>query len=416
MGSPRVRWVLLLSLVVTGVMSLPLRNVAAFELSRQPTDPFGQRLGAQRLQIDLPALVPHPADLGRQRVDGGGAGLWTPEHFAAFNQLTLAQAQAMKFVGSYDHALILGAETGRKRQLQQLRTTLVVYGDAAAAAADYVERDPPAGWEWIDSRFSIGEDARVRRGNGDDGSTAWQAIGVEFHVENVVVRFELYEFEDNPANGIPLTTKGLRSIAEKVQDRVAAQLDSPDWNGLQLRLLRLGSEDTVYPILFDDYTVLDGKVMRYFDDTDESYRLSKRGAAQTVDSYLLEQSATVDGQKVYVLPHLARYQDADTAAAVIGNVVDWMQNEDPAFASAEEVSDIAVFGDESVAVRYRVYLYDGSTASGIRIVARFGREVARVDLQGDKEPSWEALQVLAAAQVDCLRAKRCPEPIAFPEV
>src|SRR5262249_52033885 len=156
--------------------------------------------------------------------------------------------KAAKFVGSYDHAVILIPNSGAQRQLQQLRTTLVVYQDADAAVADYIDRVAPDGWEWVDTGFSIGEDTRVRRGSGQDDGGSWRAVGFEFHVENVVARFELYEFGTHPTNGLALTTKGLRPIAEKVRKRIAAQLDKPDRTALQLRLLRLGGNGVLYPI------------------------------------------------------------------------------------------------------------------------------------------------------------------------
>jgi hypothetical protein len=307
----------LLSLLFLGFAVAPLRDAAATAVD----DPSGGRLttgyATPRLQFDLPSLVPHPADLGARWVDGGGAGLWTLEHFAASNHMTLAQAQARRFVGSYDHAVILIPNSGAQRQLQQLRTTLVVYQDADAAAADYIDRVAPDGWEWVDTNFSIGEDTRVRRGSGEDNGGSWRAIGFEFHVDNVVFRFELYEFGKHPANGLALTTKGLQPIADRVRKRVAAQLAKPDPTALQLRLLRLGGNGVLYPILFDDYTVLDGKVMRYYGDTDEAYAFNKQGYADTIDSYLLEQTATIGGQTVYVYPALTRYADAETASAQV---------------------------------------------------------------------------------------------------
>lgn len=157
------------------------------------------------------------------------------------------------------------------------------------------------------------------------------------------------------------------------------------------------------------YDVLDGDVLRFWDETDATF--AKRAATyQGVTRVYRQDQAIPDGDKrlnqvprFSVSVHL--FPDAEAASAWLAGV--------PSRRGLVPLEGVRQFGEESLTVA-EAYELQGISRTGFRIYIRVGSIVATPTIDGPEGLELAVLEDLAALQAECLVAGSCVAPPAVP--
>ena len=187
--------------------------------------------------------------------------------------------------------------------------------------------------------------------------------------------------------------------------------------GLEPRLLRLELAEQP-PAIFDVYDRRGGETFPLYgvDPEDAADREQLYGAATDVYTYeTFVATGRVHDATPYYAVKLYRFPDAASAATWLAGAPEQLFADPGSFIDLSEVDEAATIGEESRTVAYGFPVTNVVHTYGYRIYARVGREVARVQLDGEPEVPLPVVEALARAQVACLAGTAvCPARAPVP--
>ena len=364
-------------------------------------------------QLDLPAMTLGPDDV---EVDGFGlvyGRLVTLEeqtariadeqgNTSAENLATIADAlRAAGWQLRYENRVAQASEDDPGRFSVSLTSYVVQFADDATAGAEFAAIAAETGNEEAGAG-TIGDESEISRIDGvaSDTGTPFQGLTVSFRVGNVVAGMTIRDF----TNADPgLAT--VEDLAGVFAERIAA-VRAQQEEGLSTKALRLDlSENGTFPEEEETYELLDGRTYARFGDADgvDATRFGDAGEVY---------AATVVGALRYTAV-LYRFADEGAATAWLEGVGDRLGGEDAAYSGFEEVADAAELGDGSAAYSFDFEDDDGAR-SGTRFYVQVGSEVAQVEVITTDGTTAEAVAEVAEAQIVCLEAGSCIDPIPVP--
>ncbi len=204
-------------------------------------------------------------------------------------------------------------------------------------------------------------------------------------------------------------------LAHRLQERIADGLAHPD-SGLSGLILHLATVSSLPEE--EHYLRYRGETYPFFGESAEEVAASNAWS-EMIDVFeivqFVEPSPGETIETVYV-NRLYRFPDEATAA-------DWLQAlpqglaEDVANSDGtlqvEHITDAERLGDDSMTFAVTLHPIGGPLKT-YRIYSRVGEYGIRLQFGAGDEPPLDLVEELAAAQVECVRAGSCPEPVHLP--
>jgi hypothetical protein len=157
------------------------------------------------------------------------------------------------------------------------------------------------------------------------------------------------------------------------------------------------------------YDVLDGDVLRLWEETEEQFATRSATYKDTTRAFRQDQ-AFPDGDKpLNEVPRFSvsvfQFPDPEQASAWLGRV--------PGRRGVVPMEGVRQFGDESMTVA-EAYDWQGVSRTGYRIYIRVGSTIASPTIDGPETLELAVLEDLAAVQTECLVAGSCDGPAPVP--
>lgn len=376
-----------------------------------PGGPSGRHTSTSTAPLDFAAVVPLPSDLGEGFLNNGGS-YYLPSMLLATGQMTPEELTEQGFTGGLNAYFALPNAEDSTREDQSLTLFFGQY-DSVEQARDFVQKiaRPGSGWTLEAGAPDVGEDAVVWSGSGTLSGRSFEARSVYYHIANIAIQLTIFDY-DGATAGLPRTDAGLAGLAEIVNQRLEA-VQAGEYGGLSPMTLRLGEPTVDYPSVYEAYFALDGTAIPRYGFTDDVYATAISNGL--IDGYESIQTigAADSAHAVYV--YLFRFKDDASAAAYVKGVGATMASQAETYSSFDPIADAPEFGDASAAFAYHVPPQDPWPAiEGKRIYAQVGSIVAAISLEDETEPPLDVAGQLLSAQLACLAAGACGEPIPFP--
>jgi hypothetical protein len=376
----------------------------------------------QEEQLDLPAMVLLPSDIDEPGFGLGESGFLSVEAQAAFvaahTALPLADIldplRGTGFVRRYDlyldQQVPAGTATpeGIANQLgMRISTSVTEYTSTRGAAAGFelLERqlEDQGAAQDVALTMTFGDESDLTRYSvvTTDTNMPYQELDLTFRVDNLVADVIIRDF----SNQAPEVAQA-EALGKKLEDRIGEVLASGG-PGLSNQVIR--PEGTA---IQDAYIVRDGHPIPNYLESADTLANVGRSVGSATDVYSREQPL---GELPYLVTRLHRFAtDEDAAAWIAEQPTFTVADPDAQYVDVTEVTGQATIGQESRVFAYGFQIDEATLAHGYMIFSRVGPVVARIQVDSVPEAPLDAALELADAQVRCLEARSCQQPIPVP--
>lgn len=223
----------------------------------------------------------------------------------------------------------------------------------------------------------------------------------------------------NGANAKPPTDSTVLRLAATLDQRMADVRQGRNVPNLgNSALLFSGSSTTTLAGRYerlDGVTIpANGESLAAFTARDNSYKVSNVTDVYSARQYIASYGTKINHRYWLRVQRFIGQADAES----------WLRRVTPASITADgaptiatEVASAPRLGDASLTYRYTTTRPDDdSTASGYVIITRIGRTVASVQIDSGTSVRLATVDMVAAAQVDCLTGGECRTPLAPPRL
>ena len=378
--------------------------------------------------LDLPAMVPAPADLADDGYAVSYGQSRTLSGYAAYlidlsgDRPTRVESLSsdLEEAGWRQDYLIwlsLASEDDPDFFARNIVVELVEYADDEGASTGYdllTQANAGAGFDAVSGGEGIGDQAGLFRVSGTStNGEPYRWLDLVFQSGPVVAQVSIVDF----TNDSPPVSEAERLGAD-LADRIGAVLEdgSP---GLGTAIQRIDAEGT--SIYWDWYRRLDGETRRNYNETDNAYEANDENYDDVgvVDHYVFVEDLPAEDPDDPVYSYYAellQFEDEDAAA-------DYVQEQPQAFvespaggySNVEIVDDAESYGDESTVVSFDSVRLDDSEASGFAAYVRSEDRVIYVEINGVPDVPLAAVETLVEGQVVCLEDGACDGWAQLPE-
>jgi hypothetical protein len=371
-------------------------------------------------RLDLPAMVPDPADLPD---DGYGVSFGESRTLTGYavylNDLgggstaDLADLESeLEDAGwsqSYRIWLSLPSEDDPDFFERNIIVELVEYAADAGAEAGYdliVETYEAAGFEESPGGDGLGDQAVLYRTSGSaDTGEAYRWLDLIVQSGPIVAQVSIIDFSNDspPASEAEEIGEALLARVEAIQEDGSV--------GLGRSVQRLDGEGVSYNN--DWYRRLDGESRIAYGESARDFEADNAWYQENgeTDIYQLNQVVPAEDESdpVYVyIVTLVQFEDEDAAEVFIDEQPTLFVESPPAGVSdAELIEDAEEFGDQSALASFVRTRTDGSEANAFEYIVRLGDKVAHVQLNSVADVPQEAVEELARGQIECLEEEGC---------
>lgn len=259
----------------------------------------------------------------------------------------------------------------------------------------------------------LGEESRIVRTfvPGIAAETPARRSELTFRRGNVLGSVALSDLTNERAWGVA----AVEGLAAALLARIGRVLVEPEPR-LEPRLLRL--DPRLAPDVDRDvYDRRGGQTFSLYgvDPEDGADRLRLYGPATDVYSYetYVSSGTNADGTPYYAVK-LYRFPDPDAASAWLRSAPEQLFADPGSFLELALVEEAGIVGDESRTMSYAFPVSDPVTTRGFRVYARVANEVARVQLDAEREVSLAQVEAIARVQVACLAMPVCADAAPIP--
>jgi len=278
------------------------------------------------------------------------------------------------------------------------------YGDEAGAAAAFEALTGAIAKEAVavDPAPEIGDEAALHTDYTRVLSYSTSRSTLTFRSGQFVGRVEVL----GPGDARQVDRSTVEALGQRLVERIdgATASDGVALSGLTLEL------DAPATNFIERYDVLDGDVLRFWDDTDSSFA-TRSATYKTTNRVFRQDQSIPDGDKpMNEVPRFSvstyQFADADAASAWLADV--------PSRRGLEPIKGAKEFGDESLTFA-ETYEWSGTSRTGYRVYIRVGPIVAAPTIDGPGSPDISVLEALAEAQTECLVNGSCDGPAPVPQ-
>jgi hypothetical protein len=375
--------------------------------------------------LDLAATALRPGDIGELGWVHLGAFVQSLEaaaaNFASYKGHGLAKEEvagrlrAFGWQREYVSALGLPSKAAASVPSRIVRSYVIEYGDAGGAAAGFVYLEDVSGVPTATDApldRALGEQAQATRDRGLSHGRPFRLLDVTFRMGNLVAGVTVINYPGVAFADPPLAEA--ETLATTLAGRLAAA--PPPGTTIGAAVLRIADSGRSLPTYDDAYFRLDAADIPLADETAQATAARIATYAGAVDVYQLWQGIDV-GTEVGALygVTLLRFPDATAATAWVRDLATILGG-NPFYGDLTPLT-IPALGDQSTELAYVPGGGGKGQPHALLLAVRIGADVARVHLVsqgGLTTVPPEALEALARAQTDCLRALACPASAPIP--
>ncbi|MEA2526737.1 MAG: eukaryotic-like serine/threonine-protein kinase [Thermomicrobiales bacterium] len=408
-GGPVARLISLVSLVVI-----------AATLGPSPGAPKGSAQ-EEAAPFDLAAMPLVPADAEAAGLEGFGiasvtsaggtnaASGWMELGHVAEESIGIGDDGTQTGKGRFNYELhAAGWQRQYRRVLSEpggmsIFSSVGQYATNDGAASAFATLTTSADAEEVTSSAVLGDRSAIHR---DILYGFGRRLVLTFQVDNLLADVQVIRGPDDD-----------QERAEALAQRLLARIDAARGSrepGLARLALRLAVPPQ--PGINQSYGRLAGETLAMLGESQQDRTEREIGYGDADAVYWEVQRLPLSGEEeqswsAYRV-QLLHFRDEKAAADWLDGVPSLLEELTDASFRAEPIAGSTPVGDESLA--FAVEFPGEKTRRGPRMYTRVGPDVARIELWALEAPPLAAVESLAAAQVACLRAAACSDPVPAP--